>query len=255
MNLLLAVAFLFLKTGEKFATQETAGPTVAEFTHYLGDYDPQVLNDPVKAAEFCAAKKPPLGIVTPGFYLAYAKALGIEPLLEVRRQQVPAERYDLVVKKSAPEDLNALTGKTIATTLSPEQRYVLSVVLKGKLGEEMRLKSVTDVEGAVFDLAEGSTNAADAVLVEEAAWKLYEKDDELGPKLKVVYQSDDLPRDLVVLFRPNAGDVKVEKLKATLKDMGKTEAGRKILDSIRVEAFVDIDKDRLTKAQTLFYGQ
>ena len=41
-------------------------------------------------------------------------------------------------------------------------------------------------------------NTADAVLVEDAAWKLFEKDEELGPKLKAVYQSDELPRDLVV---------------------------------------------------------
>ena len=59
MNVLFAAAFLFLKTGEKFATQEAAGPTVAEFVKTLGAYEPQVFNDPTKAIEFCAAKKPP----------------------------------------------------------------------------------------------------------------------------------------------------------------------------------------------------
>jgi hypothetical protein len=255
MNILLAVAFLFLKTGERFATQETAGPTVAEFTHYLGDYEPRVLNDPAKAVEFCTTKKPPIGIVTPGFYLAYAQALGIEPLLEVQRQKIPAEQFVLVVKKSASDDPIALKGRSIATTLGAEQRYLLSVVLKNKLGEETRWKPVTDVEGAMFDLADGSTNAPNAVLVEEAAWKLFEKDEELGPKLKVVYRSDEVPHDLLVLFRPNAGNVEVEKLKSTLKDMGKNDAGRKILDSIRVEAFVEIDKDRLANAESLFYGK
>jgi ABC-type phosphate/phosphonate transport system substrate-binding protein len=255
MNVLLAAAFLFLKTGEKFATQETAGPTVAAFTHYLGAYEPQVMNDPAKAVEFCGAKKPPLGIVTPGFYLAYAKALGIEPLLEVRRQKVPVERYVLVVKKSAPDDLAALKGKTIATAIAAEQRYVIGVVLQCKLGEEIRLQPVTDVEGAVFDLVEGAKNAADAVLVEDAAWKLFEKDDELGPKLKVAFNSDELPRDLVVLFRPDATNVDAEKLKSALKDMGNNDAGKQILNSIRVEAFVDVDKDRLSKAQALFYAK
>jgi ABC-type phosphate/phosphonate transport system substrate-binding protein len=247
--------FLFLKTGEKFATQETAGPTVAAFTHYLGAYEPQVMNDPAKAVEFCTTKKPPLGIVTPGFYLTYAKALGIEPLLEVRRQKVPAEQYVLVVKKSAPDDLAALKGKTIATTLGAEQRYVIGVVLKDKLGEEVRLKPITDVEGAVFDLVEGAKNAADAVLAEDAAWKLFEKDEELGPKLKVAFSSDELPRDLVVLFRHNADGVDVEKVKSVLKDMGNNDAGKQILNSIRVEAFVDIDKDQLSKAQALFYAK
>ncbi len=255
MNILLAAAFLFLKTGEKFATQETAGPTVAAFTHYLGAYEPQVMNDPAKAVEFCTAKKPPLGIVTPGFYLAYGKALGIEPLLEVRRQNVPAERYVLVVKKSALDDLGALKGKTIAAAIAAEQRYVIGVVLQGKLGEEVRLQPVTDVEGAVFDLVESAKNAADAVLVEDAAWKLFEKDNELGPKLKVAFSSDELPRDLVVLFRPNADGVDAEKIKSALKDMGNSDAGKQILNSIRVEAFVGVGKDRLSKAQALFYAK
>ena len=58
--------FLFLKTGEKFATQEIAGPTVAGFTAYAGEkaagttnaFEPRVMNDPVKAAEFSGGSGP-----------------------------------------------------------------------------------------------------------------------------------------------------------------------------------------------------
>ncbi len=239
-------AFLFLKTGEKFATQEMAGPTVAEFTKTLGDYQPQVFNDPARAVEFCSAKKPPLGIVTPGFYLAYARALGMEPLLEVRRQNVPAERFVLVAAKDAGDDLR---GKIIATTLGREERYITAVILQGKLGEEVRLQPVTDVEGAAFDLAEGAKGAADLVLMEQGAWKVIQKDEELGPKLKAVFISDELPRDLVVVFRPNADGLDTGKLVAALKN-----ADKQILASIRVEAFVDVDQERLKKAQALFHA-
>jgi len=244
MNILLAVAFLFLKTGEKFATQESAGPTVAGLTSSLGAYEPQVLNDPVKAVEFCAAKKPAVGIVTPGFFLAYNRALGMEPVLETRRQNVPAERYVLVTGKNAGDDLH---GKTIATTLAKEERYVTAVILAGKLGEEVRLKPVTDVEGAAFDLADGAKDAAEAVLMEEGAWKALSADEELGPKLKAAFTSEELPRDLVVIFRPNAGSLDIEKLKTALK-----QTDKQILSSIRVEAFVDVDKERLSKAEALY---
>lgn len=252
--------FLFLKTGEKFATQEIAGPTVGALTAYVGDkvgvkLDPRVMNDPVKAAEFCGADKPPVGIVTPGFYLQYAKALGMEPLLETKRTGVKEERYVLVARKDASDDLAKLAGKTIATTLAGEQRYVISVVLQGKLGEEIRLKPVTDVEGAVFDVVEAGKNAADAVLLEAGAWTLFKDDPELGPKLKVVFTSDELPRNLVVLFRPNAGGIDADKFKAALKGMGSNDAGKQILNSIRVEAFVEIDKERLSQAQARFYGK
>ena len=107
----------------------------------------------------------------------------------------------------------------------------------------------------MFDLVEGSKNAADAVLMEEASWRAIEKDEELGPKLKVVFISDELPRDVVVLFRPNAGDIDADKLKATLKEMSSNDAGRQVLNSIRVEAFEDVNSERLAKAQALFHAK
>src|SRR6266404_9642837 len=118
--------FLFLKTGEKFATQEIAAPTVAGLTAYIGEkvagatnaFEPRVMNDPVKAAEFSGKSKPALGIVTAGFYLTYAKALGMEPLLETKRTGVKEERYVLVARKEASDDLSKLEGKTIATPLA-----------------------------------------------------------------------------------------------------------------------------------------
>ena len=260
MSVLLAAAFLFLKTGEKFATQETAEPTVAELTAYVGDkagtkFEPTVMNDPIKAAEFCGAKKPAAGVVTPGFYLQYAKALQMEPLLETKRTGVKEERYVLVVRKDAPDDLAKLAGKTIATPLANEQRYVMAVILRGKLGDEIRLKQASDVENAVFDLVENAKSAADAVLMETGAWALFKDDPELGSKLKVVYESEELPRDLVVLFGPKNDALNSDKLKAALKEMTGNDAGKKILSSIQVDAFVDIHQPRLSQAQSLFYGK
>jgi hypothetical protein len=255
--------FLFLKTGEKFATQEIAGPTVEGLTAYVGGqlsggtnaFAPYVMNDPVKAAEFCGRSKPALGIVTAGFYLTYAKALGMEPLLEIKRMGVKEERYALVVRKDASDDPAKLEGKTIATPLAGEQRYVVAVVLQGKLGEEVRLKQTMDVEGAVFDLAEGAKNAADAVLLEAGSWKVFQDDPDSGGKLKVVYQSEELPGDLVVLFGPNADLPGADKVKKVLKDMSADENGKKILRSIQVESFADIDTGKLSTAGKQFYGK
>ncbi len=256
-------SFLFLKTGEKFATQEIAGPTVEALTAYVGDkvagttnaFEPRVMNDPVKAAEFCGRSKPALGIVTPGFYLTYAKALGMEPLLETKRIGLKEERFVLVTRKEANDDLTKLEGKTIATPLANEQWYVTSVILQSKLGEEIRLKPTMDVEGAVFDLAEGGKNATDAVLLESGAWDLFKDDPESGGKLKVLYQSDELPRDLVVVFGPAGGTLNIDKVKQALKDMSGTEAGQKVLRNIQVESFTDINQSRLSGAEKLFHGK
>jgi len=255
--------FLFLKTGEKFATQEIAAPTVSGLTAYIGEkvagatnaFEPRVINDPVKAAEFSGKSKPALGIVTAGFYLTYAKALGMEPLLEIKRTGVKEERDILVTKKDGSEDLAKLEGKTIATPLAVEQRYVISVILQGKIGEEVRLQQTMDVEGSVFDLAEGSKKAADAVLLETGAWDLFKDDPDSGGKLKVVYQSEELPRDLVVVFAPKSDAMNIDKLKQALKDMNGNADGQKVLQSIRVDSFTDIDSNRLSKAEKLFYGK
>ena len=255
--------FLFLKTGEKFATQEIAAPTVAGLTAYIGGkvagatnaFEARVMNDPVKAAEFSGKSKPALGIVTAGFYLTYAKALGMEPLLEIKRTGVKEEHCILVTKKGGAENLAKLEGKTIATPLAGEQRYVIGVVLQGKLGEEIRLQQTMDVEGAVFDLAEGSKKAADAVLLETGAWDVFKDDPDSGGKLKVVYQSEELPHDLVVAFAPKSEALSLDKLKQVLKDMNGNEDGQKVLQSIRVDSFVDIDSGRLSKAEKLFYGK
>lgn len=254
------VAFLFLKTGEKFATQETAGPTVSAFLARAGKgmdgakFEPQVMNDPAKAVEFCAKKKPQFGIVTPGFYLAYAKELRMQPLLEVRRQKVESERFVLVMKTGADAGLDALKGKTIATTLAAEERYVLGVILQDKLSET-RLKAVTDVEGAVMDLVEGVKSAADAVLMEEGAWKVIEKDEELGPKLKTIYSSEELPGALLVAFHTPACCDRFGKIKKAFQSLQETAEGREALGSIRVEKFADVNEDRLKRAQELFLGR
>jgi hypothetical protein len=255
--------FLFLKTGEKFATQEIAAPTVSGLTAYIGEkvagvtnaFEPRVMNDPVKAAEFSGKSKPVLGIVTAGFYLTYAKTLGMEPLLEIKRAGVKEERYVLVTRKDGRDDLAKLEGKTIATPLAGEQRYVVGVILQDKTGEEVRLQQTMDVEGPVFDLAEGSKKAVDAVLLETGAWDLFKDDPDSGGKLKVIYQSDELPHDLVVVFGPKSDAVNADKLKQVLKDMNGNADGQKVLQSIRVESFIDIDRDRLAKAEKMFHGK
>jgi ABC-type phosphate/phosphonate transport system substrate-binding protein len=168
--------------------------------------------------------------------------------LETKRTGVPAERYIVIAKKDAGGDL---TGKVVATTLAAEERYVIGVVLQAKFGRELRLKPVTDIEGAVFDLVEGVKAAADAVLMEQGAWALFKDDPELGPKLKVVFESSELPRDLVVRF----GSIEAEKIKSVLKQMSESEEGKRILRSIRVDAFVDVDRERLAKVQMLFHAK
>ena len=247
--LILAVGFLFLKTGEKFATQESAGPTVALLTTFIGQqtgatFEPYVLNDPAQAEKYCTTGKPAAGIVTPGFYLAYEKTLGMEPVLEIKRQQVTAERYVLVTKDAA---LETLADKTIATPLARESQFVAGVILQGRLGAGVRLQPITDIEGAVMDLVEGAKNAPAAVLMEEGTWQAIHADAELGPQVKAVFTSDELPGNLVVKF---AGPLETGKLKAALK-----ATPAEILGSIRVEVFAEVNVDRLKKAEEQFHGK
>ena len=244
--LILAAGFLFLKTGEKFATQESAGPTVKLLTEFVGQktgesFAPQVFNDPSQAAEYCATGKPVAGVVTPGFYFAYKKMLNMEPVLEIKRLQVLAERYVLVTKGAV---LGTLTGKTIATQLAMDSRFVAGVILQGKLGADVRLVPVTDVEGAVMDLVEGAKNAPAAVLMEEGAWQVIHADAESGAQVKAVFTSNELPGNLVVIFN---GKLDAGKLKAAVRMIP-----AEILSSVRVESFTEVNAARLGQAEELF---
>lgn len=242
--LLLAVTgFLVVKTGEKFATQEAAGPTLAAFLAKVeGDYQPRVFNDPRAAVEYAAKNKPAAGIVTPGFYLAYAKALDMKPLLEVQRADVPIERYVLVTRKTAADDPGAL----VVTPLAAEENYVCKVILAGQYGEELRLKPTLDPEGAIYDMVEQRPQAGTAVLLEEATWKAIAADPELGPQTKVVFTSAELPGNLVVSF----GDGDAGRLVAALRGLP-----AEVTREIRVEAFRPVDEERLGRARERFHGR
>ena len=84
---------------------------------------------------------------------------------------------------------------------------------------------------------------------------MFKDDPDSGGKLKVVYKSDELPRDLVVLFLDKAEVQNTDKVKQVLKDMSGNEAGQKILRSIQVESFTDIDQAGLSAAEKLFHGK
>jgi len=249
--------FLFLETGEKFATQETAGPTVKGLTSYLGNvigfqFEPYIFNRPQNADDFAVSKKPLFGIVTTGFYLCYRTTLGMVPLLEVKRAQIPEQRYVLIARKGTPSDLSKWKDKKIATTLAAENRYVIGVILEYKLGKEVNLVSTSDEEGSVLDMAEGLPNAADAVLINEAVWKLFEDDPDLVSNLHTIYRSNEMPHSIVVAFKSNANGIGSDRLKTAFLEMPQNEQGQQIMSSIRVAEFVEVNDTRLKYVQALY---
>lgn len=261
MSIFLLVGFLFLKTGEPFATQDIAGPTVAGLTGYLGEqldvgFEPVVMNQPADAVLHVEKQKPAFGIVTAGFFLTYEKALGMQPLLQIRRLGRGGAKMVLVARQDAPDDLMEWSGQSIACALAAEERYLKAVVLAGQLGNEIRFEAVKDVEGAIFDLVEKTDTPFAAVLLEAAQWAFYRDDPELGAALKTIFTSAELPDDLLVGF--GAGDEKAAPaadLVQALAAMKETEDGQRILRSVEIGRLDPIDDDRLGAARRLFHGE
>jgi hypothetical protein len=255
--------FLVLKTGEKLATDEIAGPTVAGLTKYLGQklgqsddfFAPKIENEPEKALAIARANKPLAGIVTPAFYFSHRETLPMHVAAEVRRIGLPAERYAVVVHEQFEGDLESLRGKTIATTLVAEKQYVARVILQGKLGDDVALAASTDLDATVIDIAEKVEGAPIAALLDLATWDFYRRDAQLGPQLKAVFQSDVLPRDLVVVFTQSQNGLDAASFQSAVLAMDKDAEGRAILRSIRVETFDEVDRGRLRRAEQLFHGQ
>jgi hypothetical protein len=258
------VPAVFIQTGEKFATQEQAGSSVQALAGYISQqmtvstnlFQARIFNDPAKAIGYITSQKAAVGIVTPGFYLTYVKALGMEPILETKRIGVAEERYVLVARKDAVTQLADLAGKTIGTQLAAEQRFVGGVLLQDKLGQEIRLQTLDDVEAAVFGLLEKAKDSPNAILMEESTWvSLFQPDQEVSAALQVVHRSEPVPGNLVVTFTANVGNLDLAKFKAAVAGMNTTDDGKAILRNIRVESFNEINHERLDRSRTLFTSQ
>lgn len=133
-----------------------------------GELEGSAFGDAAAAAKAIAARPDCFVLGSIGFYAAHRAALGLSPLLALRRADGESERYRIVVKKGRFETLAGLKGHTLAgSPLYESERFIDEAVFGGalKARESFQLRPSTRPLREVRALATGKV---DAVLIDAA---------------------------------------------------------------------------------------
>src|SRR5262245_61086261 len=154
-----------------------------------GDLQGEYHNDAEEALKAIREKKPQLGIVSLGFYLAHKEDLRLEPLLASR----PHERFYLAGKQGAVVPLKDLAGKTVAGTPFQEPEFV-SRILFGPEVSKWKVEATRSSTKAIRDASRGKVAAV--LLTEREKRALGNLT--AGQELEVYHQTDELPTAILV---------------------------------------------------------
>lgn len=124
--------------------------------------------DPVAAAEAIAARPDCFVLASLGFYAAHRSALGLSPLLALRRTDGEPERYRIVVKKGRFETLAALQGHTLAgSPLHESERFIDEAVFGGALRAKAHFQ-LKPTKRPLREVRALLSDKVDAVLIDAA---------------------------------------------------------------------------------------
>ncbi len=240
--------FVILKTGERFAVQEKAEDVLADFGGWVAPRVGQaalvgrITNRPDEALARVRETKPLFAIVSPAFYLEHRETLGMALLAQTRRNGLATERYAVLAAKGGPK-----APKRLSTSLASEDAYVRKVALAGGPAS-CELVPSNWVGDDVAAIAEEDPEAPEAVLVDRATLEFFRKDEVLWGALEVVFESEDLPPDVVVAFSWTPEDARV-KLSAALLHMKEDVRGREVCGTLQTDGFGPVDESLWARAK------
>lgn len=211
--------------------QKKAGPGTAVHGAYFNGLDP--------ALEFMRQTPPRWGIVSLGFYAAYAGQFPMIPLAATRPGGFGTDVWRLVVGKAAPDSWQALQGSVQGTMLFETEAATrllfgqntdrLPFAVSGTFHPLRSLRAVTrgKVAGVVLDRRQYEAMQALPV----------------SKKIKVVHVSKALPTGPVVWFgRPGE---EMEYLAEIVKGMGDDPDAASLLRLLQTDGFGPVDAELL----------
>lgn len=242
-------AYVVLKTGERFASQERAAQVLSEFGGWVAPRVGQaglagrITNKPEEAISLVRDGKPLFAIVSPAFYLEHREELGMAVVAQTRRRGLATEKYAVVVAKGAKADLSK-----VSTSVAAEEKYLRKVVLAGGAAAQAALASSAWVGDDVAAMAEKDPDAPHAVLLDAATTAFFREDPVVWGEVEVAWESDDLPPDAVVVFSWTPADART-KLAAALLAMKEDVRGKAVCGQMQTDGFGAVDDALWSKAQ------
>lgn len=256
--------YLMVKLGDEAATPELAGGFLTRMSAWLEshvrrfegrDVRGWIANREGPALELLREREPALAFVPAGFYLGHL-APGprtARPLAQIPRFGASVDRYYLVAPAGGVSSPEELRGRTVRTRFAYDEEYLRRVVFPGALrpGRDFRLEPADNLADEMFLLLEGGDGAPAALLLDEELKRFFEEDDLVWPELEVVWSSDPLPRDLVVVLGRWSAAERAG-LREALLSMSGSAAGREVLELMDSSGFEPIRDDLLDSARRAY---
>lgn len=260
------VHYLMVKYGDESADQKVAAEFLEKLSRYLQSTVPAfrdkvvlgwIANTPQLAGELLEKYEPILAFVPPGFYLEFlnTKEQQSTPILQVPRFGSLDERFYVVTTQNGPNSFSELKGHCIRTIFAVDLKYLSKIVFPAKFrpGVFFDLEPSQNLADEVFLMLEnaaggfgvGEVGAASALLFDEELKRFFEEDELVWPKLKIIWVSASLPRDLVVTIGETWSEESKKQVKGALENMKNDSTGLEILDLMQSSGFVPVDISRL----------
>lgn len=255
--------FLVVKYGDESASPELAAEFLEKLATFLGasiDRGPLkgwIANTPAEAARILRDAHPILLLGPPGLYLELElqQQLPMEVLVQVPRMGATSERYVLVAPKKSELSVENLRGELVRTVFAFDRTYLERVVFPASFqpGVDFQLEPSTNMADEIFLLLEvPEESAASALLLDTELALFFQQDDMVWPELKVVWQSEELPRDLVVAVGSEWTSTEIQRLKRHLLGMKDDPGGAEILELMSSDGLVPCNFELLERARAKY---
>jgi len=234
----------------------SAQPYVDRFLRYVeraagweaGSMKGRFLVTKREATEYIAAAQPGIGMLEAPLFFELRAKHELQPVLQVESAELNTKTLHVVVKDPAIQDLAALKGRKVWTTLAEYPAYLSKVVLDGKAdaAADWKLKPIGQALRGVRGVLRGDCDAT--LLDDEQLAKA--KEITGGADLRAIYTSPALPPIPVVTFGSVLPAADRDALVQALQAMCDTPDGGAICREMHIGRLVPVDEAVFTAART-----
>lgn len=267
---------LLLRPGVDRATAAAAKPFLASLESWLGEHElpligahptTHLVGSTERADAIRSAHGPVLAIVPAAYWYTALSEPEHLPSPEhhaavvatLSRSETTRDRLALVARRDGgSSSLDELRGRNVHMQAGLDRRFLERAVFPADRPpfDWMQLQASTDLADDVFLLAEepDDPEAPTALLLDGELCAFFERqDEELWQKLHVVWQSPELPRELVVALGKGWTPEARERVTTVLETMSDDDRGKALLQRMSADGFAAPDLEVLRSTRARFH--
>ncbi|MEW6595144.1 MAG: PhnD/SsuA/transferrin family substrate-binding protein [Thermodesulfobacteriota bacterium] len=188
-------------------------------------------------------KRPAFLFLPHWYYEKYGAALGLQPLLQPRRQNKKTYNKVLLIRKQAGFSLASLKNRTLAmTSMGPDEDKLLDRLLFQGLGlsaREQRIVTVSKDADALFALALGQVDAA--LVVKQNLKPLAEVNERIMQSITPVAESQPLLLPLFCVTEKAGSRDQIERIKGIFLKTNAVPHPVKVMEMLQVDEWQPYD--------------